>query len=486
MVINARKRFDAARAAKRGPGLGWAPPAPQSDDVTVVVPCHNYAKYLGACLHSLRSSTLPPGRIIVVDDASTDNPAAVAAAYGAECVRVQYKDQSYTCQHGFSLVSTRYVMFLDADDILHADYIATAVARMEAERDIAFVYPWLDAFGEATGPWHGTERAPEEVRGHDLEIRNWCPAGTVYRTAVLHQAKAVEPRVPGCMCNDWLTARGVLRAGPWRGVKTHIPIQYRIHKGQMSEVARGSYAQQSNHAKEVVTIITPFSGRWDAWPRLLAWLQTQDWPLHQTRLLILNSTHANLTANDLGLGSWGGASLCIERVDVGFAGLADIDRRTAPPAITGAVEAAVAGLYNRAFQIVRGEWCLTIEDDVIPHRPDVIRRLFQSVQPFTAGVSGLYRHRYHNSAVAFNWGPSGFALLDIVGPEVEDVVGTGFGCLLVRRSVMLATPLANDSHHKFFDVDVAVRLKNNGWLWHLDRGVLCDHMTEATHRPKGE
>ena len=324
------------------------------------------------------------------------------------------------------------------------------------------------------------------VRAADVEVRNWCPAGSVFRTHLLHQALAVGRRVAGCMCNDWLTARAVLRAGPWRAVKSKHAIHYRVHSGQMSEVAQGTYAQQSNHAQEVVTIIIPFSGRWDAWPRLLAWLQTQDWPLHQTRLLILNSTHANLTANDLGLGSWGGASLCIERVDVGFAGLADIDRRTAPPAVAHAVEAAVAGLYNRAFQMVLGEWCLTIEDDVIPHRPDVVRRLFASVTPFTVGVSGLYRHRYETKAVAFHWGDSGFRLLPMDGPETESVTGTGFGCLLVRRSVMLATPLANDSPHKFFDVDVAVRVAAIGWKWTLDRGVPCDHMIEATHRPKGE
>jgi glycosyltransferase involved in cell wall biosynthesis len=452
----------------------------------VVIPCHNYARYLAACLQSIKASTLPPGRIIVVDDKSTDSPRTIADAYGAECVRVEYGDQSLTCQHGFNMVSSRYVLFFDADDVMNPGYIADAVARMEADRGIAFVYPWLDAFEQGSGPWHGTERAPDQVAGLDLEVRNWCPAGSVYRTHILHQALAVGQRQHGCMCNDWLTARGVLRSGQWRGVKTNIPIHYRIHRGQMSEVACGTYAQQASHDLEVVTIIIPFSGRWDAWPRLRAWLLSQDWPPQQTRLLILNSTHANLTANDLGLGDWSGASLCIERVDVGFAGLADIDRRNAPPAVTGAVEAAVAGLYNRAFQMVAGEWCLTIEDDVIPDRPDVIRRLFESVQPNTAGVSGLYRHRYHNSAVAFNWGPSGFVLLDLVGPEKETVVGTGFGCLLVRRSVMLATPLANDSHHKFFDVDVAVRLRDTGWLWHLDRGVNCDHMTQATHRPKGE
>lgn len=483
-MVNAREKFNAIKASKRP--LLPIPSTVTSADVTVVVPCHNYARYLGQCLQSIKAGQLAPGRVIVVDDKSTDNPAPIAAAHGAECVRVEYGDQSLACQHGFGLVSSRYVLFFDADDVMDERYIADAVAVMEAERDVAFVYPWLLAFGEGQGPWHGTERAPDQVAGLDLEVRNWCPAGTVFRTHVLHQALAVGQRVRGCMCNDWLTARAVLRSGPWRGVKTQIPIHYRIHRGQMSDVARGTYAQQASHDLEVVTIIIPFSGRWDAWPRLRAWLLSQDWPLTQTRLLILNSTHGKLTANDLGLADWGGVSLCIERVDVGFAGLADIDRRTAPPAVTKGVEAAVAGLYNRAFGMVSGEWCLTIEDDVIPHRPDVIRRLFKSVRPFTAGVSGLYQHRYDTRAVAFNWGDAGFQLLPLDGPEVEDVVGTGFGCLLVRRSVMLATPLANDSPHKFFDVDVAVRLKNSGWLWHLDRAVACDHMTGATYKPKGE
>jgi len=46
--------------------------------VTVVVCAYNEARLLSACLHSLKSQTRPPDRIIVVNNASTDETAAVA------------------------------------------------------------------------------------------------------------------------------------------------------------------------------------------------------------------------------------------------------------------------------------------------------------------------------------------------------------------------------------------------------------------------
>ena len=454
-----------------------------STEITVIIPCHNYGHYLQECLNSIAASSLQPVRVIVIDDAS-DLPLERSAfeisdfKFEIEWHRVDFRDQSKVCRYGCDLVETTYCLFLDADDKVDPQYFDTAVRMMTADREAAFVYPVLQAFGDSHGCCHGTEHAPSMVSWLDLESRNWCGAGTLFRAEVLRSTLALKTdRVPDCGCNDWITARTVLRAGPWHGLRCEVPLYYRMHAGQMhSQKGWTRYDRQANLQHEIVTIVVAFSGRWDAWWKLRDWIFNQSWPYNQVRLMILNSTHEDLTAKDLGLHDMPFGSLQIERIDAGRPQLADEERRNAP-AVGRAVEAAVCGLYNRAIQMIFGEWILFLEDDVIPQRRDAIAKLMQSVGPKVAAVSGLYRHRYENSAVAFGAPVGKLPMRAMEGPEIEPVTGTGFGCLLARRSVFSQIGLSGDDPRcQFYDVNAGVRVSRMGYQWILDRSVFCDHL----------
>jgi len=448
--------------------------------VTVVIPCHNYARFLGECIASIKASSVHVAEIIVVDDSSDDNPKQHCDDVTYH--RVEFKNQAATCREGFKHVKTRYVAFIDADDKVHPEYFETAVSKMEADRLAACAFPVLIAFGNESGPKHDTDKAKPVVKWEDIEIRNWCSAGSVYRTEIMRQALALDTdRVPGCGCSDWITIRTIMRAGPWHAVKTNVPLYYRIHGHQMHSGDQfGKYHLQANHAKEIVTIVIAFSGRWNCWEHLRKWILTQDWPRNQVRLMILNSTHTNLRVSDFGLEDWD-SNIQIERIDVGYPTLADQERRDSMDVVRS-VEAAVAGLYNRAIKMAYGEWLLFIEDDVIPQQPDTIRKLFANIQPRVACVSGLYRHRYEDKAVAFSASrPGELPMLSLDGSDTEKVFGSGFGCLLARRSVLSKYGLAGDgAATRFYDVAIGADLADTGWEWMLDRRVKCDHLTQVT------
>lgn len=458
---------------------------PAAKEITVVIPCHNYARFLPDCLASLAASTLQPVRVIIIDDAS-DVPLKLTDLgstdyqFEIEIHRVHFRSQASACRYGFhhADVATIYCLFLDADDKVHPDYFATAVRMLTADREAACVFPLLEAFGEGTGCCHGVDQAPDVVTWRDLESRNWICAGSVWRSDILRQSLALKTdRVAGCGTNDWITARTVMRSGPWHALKTSVPLYYRQHDGQMHRGADfPQYHLQANLAREVVTIVVAFSGRWKQWWELREWIKLQAWPRDQTRLLILNSTHKPLTVEALELQHWSGAGLQIERIDAGFPQLADRDRRGRLD-IQREVDSAVAGLYNRAIGMTYGEWMLFLEDDVIPQRLDTIEQLFQSVGPRVAAVSGVYRHRYDDSAVAFGPPNARLPMRPMDGPAVEHVTGTGFGCLLARRSVFSQFGLSGDDPRCwFFDVNAGVRVHRLGYQWILDRSVHCDHL----------
>lgn len=447
-----------------------------------MIPCHNYARFLSDCLQSVNASTVRPLRVIVIDDASTDDPEPIAKRFGAEFHRVDFRDVHQVRGFGLQLIRAKYVCFLDADNMVRPDYFAHCIERLENDRNAAFVFPILQAFGDSEGIAHGTDTAPPVVHWQDIERRNYCDANSIHRVEVLRQSLAFRLTIPtNCAPADWRLARQILRSGPWHALRSYVPLLYRRHGGQMSAAPPVGHFVDADLQNEPVTICVAFSGRWSVWQLLRAWILRQTWPAENTRLLILNSTHEPLTAERLGLASWAGASLQIERIDAGRPRLADLDRRDCET-IREDVEAAVSALYNRALQLASGEWVLFVEDDVIPKHADTIARLFRHVGPNVAAVSGLYRHRYDDAAVAFDLPTGGrIPLLPMSGPTVEHVGGTGFGCLLARRSVFGSVALSGDQHGApHYDVEAAVRIAGRGLSWILDRSVFCDHRTDLT------
>jgi cellulose synthase/poly-beta-1,6-N-acetylglucosamine synthase-like glycosyltransferase len=98
--------------------------------VTVIVPAYNEERSLPDTLVSLWTQTAPPQEIIVVDDCSTDETAAVARALGARVVRPPRNTGSKAGAQTFALdlVDTPFVIAIDADTTLAPDAIQCLLA----------------------------------------------------------------------------------------------------------------------------------------------------------------------------------------------------------------------------------------------------------------------------------------------------------------------------------------------------------------------
>jgi hypothetical protein len=114
--------------------------------VSFLVPCYNYGRFLGQAIDSLLSQTLGDLEIIVIDDASTDETAGVLAAYAAE-PRVRSLRHAHNRGHirsyneGLALAKGRYVGILSADDFcLRTDAVERQVALFEQHPHVGMVY----------------------------------------------------------------------------------------------------------------------------------------------------------------------------------------------------------------------------------------------------------------------------------------------------------------------------------------------------------
>jgi glycosyltransferase involved in cell wall biosynthesis len=105
------------------------------DDVTVVIPCYNYARFVGEAIESALAQTFLPTSIIVLDDGSTDDSLSVINNYRSnDLVKVISKANEGTVltkNLGLRLATTHWIIFLDADDVLPPDYL-------EKTLDVAF------------------------------------------------------------------------------------------------------------------------------------------------------------------------------------------------------------------------------------------------------------------------------------------------------------------------------------------------------------
>ena len=87
--------------------------------ISVVIPCYNAAQFLGETLDSVLGQTYTPLEVIVVDDGSTDDSAAIAESYGPP-VRVicqENQGESVARNRGIQEARGDWIAFLDADDV---------------------------------------------------------------------------------------------------------------------------------------------------------------------------------------------------------------------------------------------------------------------------------------------------------------------------------------------------------------------------------
>ena len=119
--------------------------------VDVVIPCYQYGRYLRDCVTSVLSQGIDQVRVLIIDNASTDNSVEVARQLASEDNRVQVvanqRNVGATASFnaGIEWASAEYFVELDADDLLAPGCLKRALSAMQAHPNISFTYG-IEAF----------------------------------------------------------------------------------------------------------------------------------------------------------------------------------------------------------------------------------------------------------------------------------------------------------------------------------------------------
>jgi glycosyltransferase involved in cell wall biosynthesis len=101
--------------------------------VSIIVPVYKTEKYLSDCIESILNQTFTDFELILVDDGSPDNSGVIADRYACEDNRIsvihkQNEGVSKARNIGLQKAQGDWVMFVDSDDKLSPDYLASLVA----------------------------------------------------------------------------------------------------------------------------------------------------------------------------------------------------------------------------------------------------------------------------------------------------------------------------------------------------------------------
>ncbi len=125
-------------------------------DVSVVIPCHNYAKTLPRAVSSalLQSAV---SQVVVVDDASSDDSVACAQSLCVLDRRVQVCMQEKNLgpgaarNRGALLATGSHIVFLDADDEFVGDFTGVALSCFEQNPDLVVAKCDVEFFDPVKG-----------------------------------------------------------------------------------------------------------------------------------------------------------------------------------------------------------------------------------------------------------------------------------------------------------------------------------------------
>lgn len=216
-------------------GMSALAPVPE---VAIVVPCHGYARFLPDAVRSAARQTWPNVRIVIVDDGSPDDTAAVAERLRSELphrrielLRQPNQGLAAARNAGIRATSSPFVLPLDADDELEPGAVERLLgALLAAGADVAT--PLGRTFGDEDRPLVTLPATPTRLRAGNCLVY-----ASLFRRELFDRIGGYRPGMRPAGYEDWDFWLGALERG---GRFVHVPeplFRYRRHGPTMLAAA---------------------------------------------------------------------------------------------------------------------------------------------------------------------------------------------------------------------------------------------------------
>ena len=143
-------------------------------DLDIIIPAYNVEKYVRECLESVvRQKTDFSFRAIVIDDGSTDNTGKIIDEFSKyenfKIVHQENKGHSGSRNAGLKLLESKYVMFVDSDDLLYDEHSIDSILKKATQLDADIVHASYIKFNrsrEIKFMYADEKMSVNQIRGH--------------------------------------------------------------------------------------------------------------------------------------------------------------------------------------------------------------------------------------------------------------------------------------------------------------------------------
>ena len=241
---------------------------------SVVMAAHDNAATIGEAIESVRGQTRTDWELIVVDDCSHDETAAVAEAFSDPRIQVVRQPKNSgpgaTRNRGISLAQAPLVCPLDSDDLWLPEYLETMAHTLDSHPKVAVACSDAWAFDEGTGRvrkrstvsmQHPPEPLPDDPHTFLVELlrRNFVYYSVAARRESLLAVGAYDERL--WVGEDWELWLRLAAAG-FRF--TFVPRLLGVHRKHAGSLTSTSERLRAGR-REVYRVV---SEDWDTTPEI--------------------------------------------------------------------------------------------------------------------------------------------------------------------------------------------------------------------------
>lgn len=256
-------------------------------NVDVVVPCYNYGRFLYRCVNSVLRQEHVGVRVLIIDDASSDDTAEVGSRLAALDSRVEFRrhevNQGHIATYNEGLLGwagAEFSLLLSADDMLADGALGRATRLMARHSEVGMTYGMALIIGSdedlTIPPCFGSDEyqilSCGDVLQYCCQHGNPVPTPTaVVRTKLQHELGGYRNDLPhtGDM-EMWMrfatqASIGVLRA---------LQAYYRWHGGNMGRMYYDGVVNDLRGQKEALRQLFRTWGK--RIPEFSSWMESMD------------------------------------------------------------------------------------------------------------------------------------------------------------------------------------------------------------------
>ncbi|MGD0730480.1 MAG: glycosyltransferase family A protein [Terracidiphilus sp.] len=207
--------------------------------ISVVIPTYNGSHFIAETLESVFAQTIHPDEVLVIDDGSTDDTAAIAESFTPQVSVFRRSNQRQAAARNFGAqqATSEWIAFIDHDDLWEPNKLERQMDELARHPEADLCYTGLVLLmqqGETAIPGRVWDVPPaKDIRKALFSDVPFLPSSVIIRRSTMLAVNGFDPKV--CHGSEdydmWLR---LLHSGAKFAACREPLFQYRRHKGNAS------------------------------------------------------------------------------------------------------------------------------------------------------------------------------------------------------------------------------------------------------------